>query len=251
MMAADGSPHVVDSLSAYLDGDLPASTAARVRAHLDACEVCTQAATELGAMIGAARGLDRPEPPPTLWSSIEGELARHERGPLGWRLFAFGSLAGGALVLAVLWTGWTGLSVGRGRAGASAAMWGTAGGAARASAPTTGGPEAGAPVAVVDPLLAEAEQEFQRAADAYERSIGKLRTLLAREQSRWSVEERVRYADRLARLDESINRSRETARRQPGDAAGNEILFAAYQKKIEFLAAAVHRGAPGLGGNGP
>jgi hypothetical protein len=139
--------------------------------------------------------------------------------------------------------------VGRGRAGASAAL--PAGGAARANVSTTGAPEAGAVVAAVDPLLAEAEQEFRRAADAYERSIGKLRTLLAREQSRWSVEERVRYADRLARLDEAINRSRETARRLPGDAAGNEILFAAYQKKIEFLAAAVHRGAPGLGGNGP
>ena len=46
-------------------------------------------------------------------------------------------------------------------------------------------------------------------------------------------------AERLARLDETIARSREVAHRTPGDSAGNEQLFAAYQQKIAFLAAAV------------
>ena len=49
-------------------------------------------------------------------------------------------------------------------------------------------------------------------------------------------------AERLGRLDDVIARSRELARRTPGDSAGNEQLFAAYQQKIAFLAAAVHRG---------
>ena len=49
-------------------------------------------------------------------------------------------------------------------------------------------------------------------------------------------------AERLGRLDETIARSRELARRTPGDSAGNEQLFAAYQQKIAFLTAAVHRG---------
>ena len=49
-------------------------------------------------------------------------------------------------------------------------------------------------------------------------------------------------AERIGRLDEAIARSRELARRSPGDSAGNEQLFVAYQQKIAFLAAAVHRG---------
>jgi hypothetical protein len=101
-----------------------------------------------------------------------------------------------------------------------------------------------APVAAaaLDPLLHEAEAEFAQAAAAYERSIEKLRALLAREEARWSPQERTRMAERLGRLDEAIARSREVARRTPGDSAGNEQLFAAYQQKIAFLAAAVHRG---------
>jgi hypothetical protein len=95
-----------------------------------------------------------------------------------------------------------------------------------------------------DPLLAEAEAEFARAAAVYERSIDKLRGLLAREESGWSPDLRARYAERLAHLDEAIARSRELARHAgPGDSAGNEQLFAAYQQKIAFLTQTVHRGA--------
>jgi hypothetical protein len=239
---SDGSPHVIDHLSAYLDGDLGEQPAARVRAHLSGCAACAQAAADMNALIDIARSLERPEPPPTLWPAIEGALARHERGPFGWRVFAFGLAAGAAVALAVVW-------VGRGHVappgGPSLVRLESAPAAATGAATPASGASAS------DPLLAEAEGEFQRAAAAYERSIDKLRTLLAREQTLWSVDERVRYADRLSRLDEAISRSRETARQRPGDTAGNEILFAAYQKKIEFLAAAVHRGAPGLGGNAP
>lgn len=111
----------------------------------------------------------------------------------------------------------------------------------------TGGMVASIPVPPVvaevhDPLLYEAEAEFAQAAAAYERSIEKLRGLLAREESRWSPEERSRYSERVARLDDAIARSRELARRTPGDSVGNEQLLAAYQQKIAFLAAAVHRG---------
>jgi len=109
-------------------------------------------------------------------------------------------------------------------------------------APAAATPVAAAQPPAVDPLLQEAEAEFAQAAAAYERSIEKLRGLIAREEIRWSPEERARYAERLARLDDAIARSREAARQSPGDDEGNEQLFAAYQQKIAFLAAAVHRG---------
>ncbi|HET6283713.1 MAG TPA: anti-sigma factor [Polyangia bacterium] len=233
--------HVLEQLSAFIDGDLRPGAEAAVRAHLAGCASCARAIAELRAIVGAARSFERPEPPPTLWPSIEGALARQEGTGgafLGWRPFAFGTLAG-ALALALAWTG---------------ASW-LAGGSPLVALPAAS-PLADAVLVATretpaDPLLEEAEAEFARAAAAYERSIEKLRGLLARQEPLWSADARAVYAGRLARLDEAIARSRELARRRPGDSTGNEMLFAAYQDKIQFLAAAVHRGAPGLGGGGP
>jgi hypothetical protein len=140
-----------------------------------------------------------------------------------WRVFAAGTLAGAAV------------------AGGIALVL-----AVRPHRPETptAPPEMAAAVAAapLDPMVEEAEAEFAQAAAAYERSIGKLRALLERETARWTPDQRSRYAERVARLDDAITRSREAARRTPGDSAGNEQLFAAYQQKIAYLTEAVHRG---------
>jgi Putative zinc-finger len=218
-------------LSAYLDGDLPAGEMAAVRAHLDHCPSCAQEAAEISALVGAARTLDRPEPPPTLWPAIAGKLEaldaaeRRGLGLLGWRPFAAGAFAGAVAVMVVVLALRAPRPLVAALSGPAAAVTG------QAAAPDPS-----------DPLLEEAEAEFSRAAAAYERSIEKLRALLAAEETRWSHNERARYAERLSRLDDAIARSREVARRTRGDDAGNEQLFAAYQQKIAFLTAAVHRG---------
>jgi anti-sigma factor RsiW len=219
------------TLSAFVDGDLTAGEAQAVRAHGAACPRCAALIAELAALVAAARGLDRPEPPPTLWSAVEGTLARQDRIDrrdridrpwwLSLRLFGGGALAGAAAVSIVA------LGLSSWRAHRAAAFVAT---------------PAAVAVAATDPLLAEAETEFARAAAAYESSIEKLRGLLAREEPRWSAEERALYAERLVQLDEAIARSQDLARRSPADSTGNEQLFAAYQQKISFLAAAVHRG---------
>jgi hypothetical protein len=220
-----------DRLSAFIDGDLSGADTHSVRAHVDGCAACQRAAADLRALVGAARALDRPEPPPTLWPVIEGELDRREQSflRLGFRWWPFGAgaLAGASAAIAVV------LLLG-------ARTRDQARDHARGAAAQAGSPIAAA--APVDPMLEEAEAEFARAAADYERSIEKLRALLERETTRWTSDERTRYAERLARLDDAIVRSREAARRSPGDSAGNELLFAAYQQKIAFLAAAVHRG---------
>jgi Putative zinc-finger len=211
-----------ETLSALVDGDLPAAEAQAVRAHGAGCAACTAALADLSALVLAARALDRPEPPPTLWPAVAGELERRERP--WWmtlRLFGTGALAGAAAVSLVA------LGLASWRAHRTPVF------------PAT--PEAVA-VAAADPLLAEAEAEFARAGAAYEGSIEKLRGLLEREEPRWSAEERALYTERLVQLDEAIARSRDLARRSPADSTGNEQLFAAYQQKIAFLAAAVHRG---------
>jgi hypothetical protein len=244
-MVSGGSTdgHVVEQLSAYIEGDLNERAREAVRGHLEACASCGRAVEEMRAIVSSARGLDRPEPPPTLWAAIEGALAHDEAPILSWRPFfvrglAVGGLAGAALALLIV-VGGGGL---RRSAGALPSVVSPA--STSESAANGAAPEA------LDPLLEEAEGELQTAAVAYERSIEKLRTLLEREQPRWSPDARVHCAERLARLDEAIARSRDAARRTPGDSAGNEILFAAYRSKIDFLAAVVQRGGPAITGEG-
>jgi hypothetical protein len=195
-----------------------------VRAHLPDCPACTAVAAQFGGLARAARGLERPEPPPTLWLAVEGALDERP----WWRslrLFGVGALAGAAAVslLALGLTAWRTHQ------------------AQLASAAVAPPPAVAARVAA-DPLLDEAEAELARAAAAYEKSIEKLHALLEREEPRWSPDERARCAERLAQLDEAIAHSRELARRAPGDTLGSDQLFAAYRRKIDFLAEAVHRG---------
>jgi hypothetical protein len=233
--AGASSPFTLERLSAFVGGDLPSADAQSVRRHLEGCVACARSAAELRAVALAARSLEAPEPPPTLWPAIagalerEGTLAREPRRWFSlpvrtWRPFGVGALAGAAVAAAVVlgqgaWRARTPVAVGKPAVSADVA-----------------------PPAPTDPLLAEAEREFTAAAAVYERSIDKLRRLLDREAGAWPVEARVRYLDRLARLDDAIARSREAARRSPSDSVGNEQLFAAYQQKLAFLTEAVHRG---------
>jgi len=225
-VAGASSAFPLDRLSAFVDGDLPAAELQSVRLHLEACPACAQHAAELGALARAARTLDVPEPPPTLWPAIEGALDRRRWLDADglWsfsRPFGIGALAGAAVVAVVVF------GAGLRRAPRVVAQ---APAAREAPPPST------------DPLLVEAEQEFARAAAVYEHSIEKLRGLLVRQETEWSPDVRARYRERLARLDDAIARSREAARRAPGESDGNEQLFAAYQQKITFLAETVHRG---------
>src|SRR5579871_968668 len=152
-----------ETLSAYADGDLPPAETQVLRAHVADCPRCTVSLAELRAMSAAARTLERPEPPPTLWAAVEGEMARHDRPWwMSLRLFGWGALAGAAAVSVIA----LGL-----------ASWRTRQASLTLPTPAT----AVAQVTTVDPLLNEAEAEFARAAAAYERSIEKLRDLLQRE----------------------------------------------------------------------
>jgi hypothetical protein len=236
--AGPGSPFSLERLSAFIGGDLSAADTQAVRRHVEGCVACARRAAELRAIALTARTLEVPEPPPTLWPAIEGALAREPRRwlpwPLAWRPFGVGALAGAvaAAVIAIGVVGyWPGRAARPGAPGIASGIVEERGAPASALVPPT-----------TDPLLAEAEREFSAAAAVYERSIEKLRRLLDREAGAWPVETRVRYLERLARLDESIARSRETARKSPSDAVGNEQLFAAYQQKLAFLTETVHRG---------
>jgi hypothetical protein len=246
-----GARHpAADRLSAWLAGDLGERDAAVVRAHVDGCGACGGIVAELRAQGAELRALERPEPPPTLWPTIAGALEAREGSPASlswsslwssswsWPAWLSGALAGAALAACVAW-----LVVGRGdSAGTGRALRAATDGG-------TPGPSPGLPGRALrpgtDPLLAEAEGELDRAADSYAEAARRLRAILDREQALWAPETRARVAERLARLDEAIVHSRAVANRDPGDGAGAEMLFSAYQRQIDFLAEAVHRGSPG------
>src|SRR5512138_2886393 len=145
-MAAPCKVYTTEKLSAFVDGELAPAETAAVRAHAAGCAGCTAALAELRALVANARALDVPEPPPTLWPSIAGELDRRERFAWLrislWRPFGIGALAGGvAVVLAIV-------------------VLPSVYKPGRATPAAVPGAEAVVASAAADPLLHEAETEF-------------------------------------------------------------------------------------------
>jgi Putative zinc-finger len=239
-----GNHPPVERVSAYLAADLSERDATAVRRHLGDCPDCGRVVDELRRQSEALSTLERPEPPLTMWAAIEGACDGRSDG-------RFGLPWGGAA--AALWS-WRSMVLGAALGGVvvsgAFALWRPGGQAGRSGADTSGG-VAGVAALVgspepIDPLLAEAEAEFGRAALSYEAAAGRLRAILDHEQLGWNAAQRARVAERLARLDEAVAESRTVARRDPGDGARAEMLFAAYQKQIDFLAEVVHRGGSSL-----
>lgn len=241
------SRHVpAEHLSEWMAGDMPERDAAVVRSHVAACGACAAVVAQLRVETDGLRALGRPEPPPTLWSTIEGALEADERGRWSWPSWLMGAVAGAVTAAIVAW-----LVVGGRGAGTPLAGGPSAGGSSAQedgdSFGRTGssGTAARARAVGTDPLLVEAEHELDRAAASYATAAARLRAILDREQALWDPATRARVAERLARLDDAIVHSRAVAERDPGDGASADMLFSAYRRQIDFLAEAVHRGAPG------
>jgi len=225
-----------EQISAYIARDVSSRDAAVLTVHLSDCAECTSVADELRNQVAALGTLESPEPSPTMWAAIDGALERDAANAGGrydspfarirqsWRSLCVGVAAGAALVTALMF-------VAKPSPHVAVSDEVSREDSARAFAK-----------AVDDPLLAEAENELARATSAYERAASRLRVLLEKEQIRWDSGQRDQVARRLAGLDEAVARSRAVAQRDPADGAGAEMLFAAYQKQIDFLAEAVHQG---------
>jgi anti-sigma factor RsiW len=73
---------VLDGLSAYVDGELPAERRERVEEHLRGCDVCARFGGEFKATIRALRAhLLRPAPlPPAVQTWLRAALADERRG---------------------------------------------------------------------------------------------------------------------------------------------------------------------------
>jgi len=97
-------PHVTESLSAYMDGELPARDREAVAAHLRGCPSCSMHLEELRAVDAAARELPL-SVPDGYFEALRGSVRRRLEGsrPAPRRLApAWALAAAAALVLAVL-----------------------------------------------------------------------------------------------------------------------------------------------------
>jgi Putative zinc-finger len=73
-------------VTAYLDGDLDDAAASACRGHLRTCAACRLLADDHATIRDGLAALERPDPPPALWSAIsarlgEAEIADSRRAP--------------------------------------------------------------------------------------------------------------------------------------------------------------------------
>jgi anti-sigma factor RsiW len=80
-MTALGAHASTDLLSAYLDGELPASDGERVETHLGRCPSCRAELDSLRRVVDTLRRLERTAPPPTLAQHVARRVALEGRRP--------------------------------------------------------------------------------------------------------------------------------------------------------------------------
>jgi anti-sigma factor RsiW len=98
------SAHVLDRLSAYLDGELSPPDRALVAEHLAGCDECSRRLQALTIVDAAARELPA-EPPRGYFSSFPGRVRRRLEGDTrerSWRVPAWTWAAAAAALLAVV-----------------------------------------------------------------------------------------------------------------------------------------------------
>jgi anti-sigma factor RsiW len=191
-----------ERLSAFADGDLSRFSARRVARHIDGCARCQGELTALRATVAAMPSLSAPddyEPPPAdaAWAELAARLPA-AAPPRPRRIFAWAMPLAAATAMAAL-----GVVFLRGRGPSDA------------------------------DILAQADVEFRRAEDHYQRALTKLREAAEHDRSAWPASRRAAYENAQRALGEA----REACRRVAlgaRDPDAEEQLFGAYQKEIAF-----------------
>ncbi|HZD17476.1 MAG TPA: zf-HC2 domain-containing protein [Actinomycetota bacterium] len=107
------SEHVIESLSAYLDGELDGAERDVIEGHLSVCPDCAAALADLERIVGSARTLEERPPERDLWPGIASRLQPRQpvrtiaiqaaRRRLGRRFsFTMSQLAAAAIALMII-----------------------------------------------------------------------------------------------------------------------------------------------------
>ena len=210
-------------LDDWLDGALAPSEAGPVEAHLAGCPACRESERRLRQVLARAAALPRSVTPPRdLWPGIERQIAR----PTGWTgLFGWGPslvLAAAATVLVAV----------------AAVVW-------QAQAPATvhtvempaPGPAlatvAATAAAVADPVLAQAERDYEAATNVLLGTLQQRRGGLA-------PEDLERIQANLQVIDRALAEVRQALVKDPASPELNRMLVSTHRKKLDVLRRVVH-----------
>ncbi len=207
-------------LDDWLDGTLPATDAGDLEAHLAGCDACREKAARLRELMAHAAALPRSlAPPRDLWPGVEARIAR----PVGWAWLVAGvkPAALAAAVIVVI--------------GVIAAVWrNEAPGTVRTVAIPVERPEGVEPASTIagaaweDPVLAQAEREYEAAASA-------LLDALQQRSRALSPETLARVQDNLQVIDRALSEVRGALARDPRNPELSRMLVATHRKKVDVL----------------
>ena len=203
-------------LDDWLDGALTGDAAREVESHLAGCAACRERERELRQLLAHAAALPRSVAPARdLWPGI---AERTSGGWLGWGARGFQPLALAAAAVVVLGLAalvLTRLAPERVRtvtmpAATPSATTFVAGGSAS------------------DPVLAQAEREYEEAANA-------LLEALQRHRGALPAEDLARVESNLQVIDRALAEVREALVKNPKDPQLNRMLVATHRKKVDVL----------------
>jgi hypothetical protein len=204
-------------LDDWIDGTLPAAEARLVEAHLSDCGACRESERRLRQVLAHAAALPRSVTPPRdLWPGIARRIEGREgwRGLLGWGP-SLALAAAATVVLAVAGVLW------QAQPPAAVHTVEMPGPGPALVAASTG-------AAVPDPVLAQAERDYESAANALLGALQQRRAPLA-------AGELERVQANLQVIDRALAEVRQALASDPESPELNRMLVATHRKKVDVL----------------
>jgi anti-sigma factor RsiW len=214
-----------ERLDDWLDGALAVEAASEVEAHLRSCPLCKERERRLRQVLAHAAALPRSVTPPhDLWPEIARRVSRERSWSWsGWSPVALAAAATVVVgLVAVLWNG-------------------SAPSAVRTVQIPAASPEtrllAGVAPPVSDPVLAEAEREYDAATKAL------LEALLQR-RAQLEPEAFAAVQANLEVIDRALAEVRQALAKDPKNPELSRMLVATHQKKVDVLSRVVKLATP-------